>query len=117
MLASGLTEGGGVTPDAVNWPDVSGTTVGSTGYQTITGITSPISLKITWTGAGTLIYLINGSVSAITNGGSLTVNNSDTLAFNVSSGTNVTGTVTVTNSSDSNTVLDTFTYDIFPVHI
>jgi len=118
--------GGGsdVTPNAVNWNDVSG------GYGfplytntvTITGINTAINLVITWSGntVGTFgIYINGGSYVSLEDelGGSpvtLSISNNDTIRFGagIISGSKVIS-VTVTNSSDGNAVLDTFTMTVY----
>lgn len=114
----------GVTPDptpaAVNWADMATMSAGipvssSNADQMITGINEPITLKLTWTGAATMQYVLNsGSPTAITSGSTFVVNNGDNVHFiasyNVAAHTS--GTATVTNVTDSNTVLDTFAYDL-----
>lgn len=106
--------GSDVTPDAVNWPNCSGVVTASTPPQTISGIDTTITLSITWTGAGSLGVSKTGSAGAATgsNPTSVPVSNGDTLAF-ILSGVGTSGTVTVTNVSDSSTVLDTFTYAVY----
>ena len=109
-----------VTPNAVNWTDVSAENTGGVTSitQTINGISTTISLSITVSpsGAGnsTPEYSKNGGTWTpfTTNGGvTITVNNNDTLAFrhSIYFTTTQEKTYTVTNTSDNNTVLDTFT--------
>lgn len=115
---AGSGAGADVTPDAVNWANVSVTSSSpasvSNAAQTISGISTSIVLTITYTGSGVIKYGQNGgALTTISSGGTITVSSGDTLYFNASrtggAGTD-SGTVTVTNTSDSSTVLDTFTY-------
>ena len=120
-------KGSGVTPAAVNWANV-GLIVNTTTYvysaQQITGITTPITLQIaTSSGFNRLVYKVqststvpNSSSAPSSNGytnitdtGTLTVSNNEWLVFCARINSNGTTTVTVTNTSDGNAVLDTFT--------
>lgn len=97
----------------------------TTNIQRITGITTPITLNITWSGTITLanytlgVYMDqNPSPTTIytsTSPGTmtLTVNPNNYIQFFTSYYDPVSYTVnfTVTNVSDGNTVLDTFTLD------
>ena len=121
--------GGGsdVTPAAVNWANV-GLIVNQSTYvysaQQITGIDTPITLQISTSSAfNRLVYKVQStstvpaSYSApslegytnISDTGTLTVSNNEWLVFCVRTNSNATTTVTVTNTSDGNAVLDTFT--------
>ena len=109
-VARAAAGGNDVTPNAVNWNDVAG---GSTNTQTITGINTAINLTISFTGYATGSFNVykNDSETSLANEGSpftLSVSNNDEIYF---SGNPTDGTisVTVTNASDGNTVLDTFT--------
>jgi hypothetical protein len=104
------------TPDAVNWgnisfsdPDISG----SNANQTISGITAPITLTVSWTGSGlTMNYDIDdGSNTSISNGGTLSISSGQTLSFTAGRVANGSNTVTVANSSDGGATLDTFTVE------
>lgn len=119
-----VAAGGGadVTPNAVDWNDVSGG-YGfplSTNTVTITGISTAINLTISWSGneSGDFGISINGGsfVSLEDEGGSpqtLSISNNDTIRFQTSGVGNKVIPVTVTNASDANTVLDTFTMTYF----
>jgi hypothetical protein len=126
-----------VTPNAVNWGNISydGTAplenVTITSKQ-ITGINQTITLKLTYTNNGgcDIYYKIaangNNDNTGVTdatwsgmgyilvaNNGQFTVNNNDYVEFTTYPNGNYVGfvpifTVTVTNVTDSNTVLDTF---------
>lgn len=108
-------ESGDVTPDAVNWPNLTTASFPSGYYApipTFTGIGVPITIEVTFTAGLGLEYSIdNGSsFNNITSGSTLVINNGDELAFRMSSGSPfVTYTVTIKNVTDNNTVLDTFT--------
>ena len=116
--------GGGadVTPNAVDWNDVSG------GYGfllytntvTVTGISTAINLTISWSGneIGFFGISINGGsfIDLEAEGGSprtFSISNNDTIRFGASGVGGKVITVTVTNASDANTVLDTFTMTYF----
>ena len=120
-----VAAGGGadVTPNAVDWNDVSG------GYGfllytntvTVTGISTAINLTISWSGneIGSFGISINGGslIDLEAEGGSprtFSISNNDTIRFGASiiAGIKVI-TVTVTNASDGNAVLDTFTMTVF----
>lgn len=106
-----------VTPDAVNWANVSGASPQANANQTISGITSSISISLSLSGtSGEAIFLdyrIN-SGSYVTYSTPFSVSNGDTLNFRVStiSGGAGAGTVTVTNDSSGSATLDTFTYNM-----
>ena len=109
--AAGGGGGGGVTPNAVNWNDVAN---GSTNTQTITGINTAINLTISFTGyvSGSFNVYKNDSETSLADEGTpftLSVSNNDEIYFSGSPGEDQTISVTVTNASDGNTVLDTFT--------
>lgn len=102
-----------VTPYAVNWNDVSTFPPPVvTNTQTISGISTPITLRIdlveNYDGLSLEYSKNNGAYQAISNGGTFTVSNADTLKFRVPSG--ITGAqiiFNVVNQSDSDAILDT----------
>ena len=105
--------GGDVTPNAVDWDDVAAPG-GSTNTVTITGINTAIDLSISWTGYGLGAFDVykNDSPTSLADNDSpltLSVSNNDEIYFYASSGAEQTISVTVTNASDGDTVLDTFT--------
>ena len=105
--------GGDVTPNAVNWNDVAAPG-GSTNTVTITGINTAINLSISWTGydVGAFDVYKNDSVTSLGDEGSpftLSVSNNDEIYFYAFTATAQSISMTVTNASDGNTVLDTFT--------
>jgi len=101
-----------VTPNAVNWNNVAAPG-GSTNTQTITGINTAINLTISYTGysVGTFNVYKNDSEISLTedNPFTLSVSNNDEIYFYAFSIEVTSISVTVTNASDGNTVLDTFT--------
>ena len=122
--------GGGndATPAAVNWANV-GLIVNRTTYvysaQQITGIDTTITLRtvLSSTTFTHLMYKVqststvpassstpasNGYTNILHNE-TLTVSNDQWLVFCVKVGSEITTTVTVNNTSDSNATLDTFT--------
>lgn len=90
---------------------------GYTGATAVQGISSAITLGVTFTGTGaSLSYSINGgSYTAIASGGSIpTVNPNDTINFqflNSGSGS-ASGTVTVSNTSTGGGAISTWTYRV-----
>jgi hypothetical protein len=102
--------GGGFTPGSLSWANISGSEVGGNAALTISGITAPITVGATITGSGQLGYSQNGGYEPFTE--PFTVSDGDTLAWVVqyfASG-RASGTITVTNASDGNATLGTFTY-------
>ena len=113
------------TPAAVNWTNI---TINSTRFATqqITSISSSITVQVTASGSpGTRLWFkIDTTVPSYTTSTptiygftnvaafpvNITVNNNEYLSFGMNAGTNrgSSSTMTVTNTSDSNTVLDTF---------
>jgi len=113
------------TPAAVNWTNI---VINGTRFTTqqITSISSSITVQVTASGApgSRLFFKIDTTVPSYTtntpsNYGftnitaypvNVTVNNNEYLSFGMAPGSARAGTstVTVTNTSDSNTVLDTF---------
>jgi hypothetical protein len=120
IRAKKATGGGGgsdVTPNAVNWNDVAAPG-GSTNTVTITGINTAINLSISWTGypgTGAFNVYKNDSETSLLDDGSpftLSVSNNDEIYFSAFSAAFGSISVTVTNASDGNTVLDTFTMTV-----
>ena len=110
---TGWAGGGDVTPNAVNWMNVY-QPGGSTNTVTITGINTAINLSISFTGysVGAFDVYKNGSSTSLADEGSpftLSVSNNDQIYFYAFTALMQTISVTVTNASDGNTVLDTFT--------
>lgn len=126
LLDDGNAAGGGdVTPSAINWGDISVTSgdgIESHSAQTLAGINSPITLRAAWTSTSASPtkgqWIKNGvavqapqlsPVDVIASVG-------DQLAWQTycaythPTGNYDTGTVTVTNQSDSAATLDTFTF-------
>jgi hypothetical protein len=92
-----------------------------TNTVTVTGISTAINLTISWSGneIGSFGISINGGslIDLEAEGGSprtFSISNNDTIRFGASiiAGSKVI-TVTVTNASDGNAVLDTFTMTVF----
>ena len=104
-----------VTPNAVNWNNIStAATSGQTNTQTISGINTTITLRVTYTRddmAYTLVTYVNGTSvggAQAPNNYTFTVSNGDTVYFFAVGGESRDSSATVTNVSDSNAVLDTF---------
>jgi hypothetical protein len=122
--------GGNVTPGSVNWSNIKYDAIEdiyTINVQQITLIDSPITLSITFAAAQMIIYYridtatpswtnggsYGGSVSGFTqlfNGDTLTINNNEYLSFFCEPDLpiNASTTVTITNTSDGNAVLDQF---------
>ena len=109
--------GGDVTPNAVDWDDVAAPG-GSTNTVTITGINTAIDLSISWTGypgSGEFDVYKNDSQTSLADNDSpftLSVSNNDEIYFSAFSVAVASISVTVTNASDGDTVLDTFTINV-----
>ena len=117
--AGGFVGTGGAddpTPTAITWGNVSatgtGTQTATMAAQTFAGINVPITLKLSFTGSATWTYTKNGAVFAFVNNDTLVVSVGDSLAFTPSASATTSGTLTVTNVTDSNTVLSTPTYSL-----
>jgi len=113
------------TPAAVDWTNIA---ISGTRFTTqqITSISSSITVQVTASGSplSRLYFKIDTTVPSYTTGTptfygftnisaypvNITVNNNEYLSFGMSpgGGKGNSSTVTVTNTSDSNTVLDTF---------
>lgn len=103
----------GVTPDAVNWANISGAVPVGNANQTFSGLSTAITLRFDFISGGTLLWYSknNASLVEITPGTTtVSVSNGDTLKFSAGTeGDALDGTVAVVNTSDGDTVLDTFT--------
>ena len=103
-----------IVPGSILFGDVivSGVIFGVTNNQTVSGLGTgvTIDLSVSQTGAGQPALVVNG----INQGSIATVTNGDLIAVEVTTlpPNMATGIVTVSNVTDSNTVLDTFLYDI-----
>jgi hypothetical protein len=105
--------GGDVTPDPVDWPDVTFTIIGETESQTISGITSSITISIgcEYCGdGGVLYYSLNGG-SFVQYTAPFSVSNGQTLTWSVEdlpfSGSHI---INVINDSDGGAILDAITF-------
>ena len=117
-----------VTPDAVDWADIENQgSYWEASYQQITGISSPITLDLSFTGPSTMYYaidtvqpsyatqeadpIVNFGFVQYNSGDDIVLNNGEYLSFICeATGIGQSGTITVTNISDNNTVLDTLDY-------
>lgn len=111
-----MAGGADLTPDPLNWGNINAAPAwsGSNADQTISGITAPISLQVTYTQAGLyeLGYHLNGGgYVALASGDTFTVSDGDTVHFEAV-GNNVDpvigSLVTVKNNTTGGTTLDTF---------
>lgn len=104
-----------VTPNALNWNNIStSASSGSTNTQTISGINTTITLRVTYTRddeAYTLVTYVNGtSVGGAQAPSNYTFNvsNGDTVYFFAVGGETRDSSASVSNVSDSNAALDSF---------
>ena len=132
-----------VTPDTIDWTDLYySELIGDVPFteKQITGINQTITLKVSVPANINFYYAVNAPInidydrfeygdlegrtslngpevfglSQIYNNDTFTVNNNDWVVFSVTgSGTSVLDTVTVTNVSDNDATLDTFTVEVF----
>lgn len=94
-----------VTPDAVNWSDISPPGVGN--VQTITGINTIIDLKFTISSSVPMSVSINGgSFTSLVNNDLFQVSNNDTVQFRAD--TFGSAAILIYNNSDSDAFLDGF---------
>ena len=119
--------GADVTPNAVDWLDpVSFALPVTTTNETITGISTAITFRMDVTlNDGLDIYYSknSGSWTLITAGGTgtnlatVSISNNDTLQFKADNAqfSFVSATVEVYNTSDSNTLIDSFTFQYFQI--
>ena len=105
-----------VTPNAVNWANISSaSSPAANANQTVNGCSRSITISAANSGSGILSYrLDSGSSTPYSAPFSVDAAGGQTLNWQVAAtlGNTVTGTITVTNDSDSSTTLDTFTYDV-----
>jgi hypothetical protein len=109
---------GDLTPDPVNWAFYyNGTTPTPTAMLQITGITAPITLRVTYTGGPSIAdhrYSVQstavfGTGTAIASNGTFTVSNGQYVGFSSGSLNGAATTNwTVTNDSDGGALVDTF---------
>ena len=101
-----------VTPNAVNWGNISGSTSGTNANQTINGTSGSITISASQVGGYDLEYSLDGAAfTAYTAPFSVNGLAGQTLRWQASTdgGIPASGTVTVRNDSDASAVLDTFT--------
>lgn len=101
-----------VTPNAVNWGNISGSTTGTNANQTINGTSGNITISMTYVGAAVIQYsLAGGAFTTYTAPFSVNGLAGQTLRWQATTdgGIPASGTVTVRNDSDGAAVLDTFT--------
>lgn len=107
------TGGADVTPDAIDWPSVTGAHPPTSTTQTFTGIDTTITIRLNVVQQAGLDAYYNknsGGWTLYGSGEEISIANNDTLNFKgqgfiISGGEKVT--TTVVNVSDSNTELDT----------
>jgi len=116
-ISASMSSTSDVIPDALAWSDISTaaacTCKSTTNTQVITGINTPITLVLNYTSTGNsfLEYIQNGATYfAFMSGKAVTVSQGDTIAFVILSGGTDHGTITVSNQSSGNSILDTINY-------
>lgn len=115
---AGMSAAPDVTPNAVNWANITGATSGSNANQTLSGTSVSITVSVSKSPAidvGIIEYSLAGG--AFTTYSAPFVVDSvtgQTLRFQVSTdpGIPASATVTVTNNTDGSVTLDTFTYSL-----
>ena len=103
-------------PDAIDWPNITGSVSQTTAFRQITGITVPIELNVSISGGSITAYIntsatVVGSISPISfvASGRFLIYPNMYLAFGLSSTSGTTRTITVTNYSNIASAIDTFT--------
>jgi hypothetical protein len=105
-----------VTPNAVNWANVSGASPQANANQTVDGCSRSITISASASGGNTSLYYRIASGSYVFYSAPFSINALAGQALNwrvncVVPGS-AAGTVTVTNDSDGSATLDTFTYSV-----
>lgn len=115
ILSAGCAEnasgGGVVIPGPLAWGNIYGDLIGHNNSQTLTLITTPISITATKSGGGTLGYSLNGG--GATYAGAFNAAAGDTLAWsirNLAGTLTASGTVSVANASDGGAALGSFSF-------
>lgn len=105
---------GDVTPNAVNWANVSGASPQANANQTVDGCSKSITLSATNSGSGALKYSLDGGAfTSYLSPFSVDAAAGQTLRWQVVAAIgSQSGTVTVKNDSDGGTTLDTFNYTV-----
>lgn len=129
-----VAAGSDVTPNAVNWSNIQYNGLALEPHQRtvkqITGINQSITLQLTYTSSvGEIWYEIAANANnegtftdsltgytLVSSGGTFSVNNNEYVEFLIAPNLSYMGvmptfTITITNVTDSSTILDTFTAD------
>lgn len=112
------TGGADVTPDAIDWPSVTGAYPPTTISQTFTGINTTITIQFNILAGQTLDGYYDKNSSGYTlygNGDQITIDNGDTLRFRgqgfiISGGESIV--TEVVNVSDGNALIDNFVLEV-----
>lgn len=99
---------GDITPDPIDWTNLSQTIPWNVGQRTISGITMPITLRVTGDTSCVLYKKNNLGGWSDPTGVDIVVNNNDTLAFLNMNGSAWPCNLTVRNLTDGNALIDTF---------
>ena len=119
MMLSGAASapaapGGDVTPDALPWMGIYGVDAAWTDTLTVSGISTIIFVTVSKSGGkGSIVLAQNGIIKAYSGGVTFVVG--DTIAWGIQTdygGGNAAGTLTITNTSDSNKTLATIGYSV-----
>lgn len=114
--------GSGTTLTPVKFADIiSSSGSSSNSAVLIEGINEPVVLQVNWAAndSTTLSYVKNGADLPIASGGTITLNNNDTLYFFtvdpvvIPVGTTSSGSVYLINLSDENTLFDDFSWEVY----
>ena len=118
-----VAAGSDVTPNAVNWANTTGGNPTQTAMLQITGITSTITLRVSYSkdafAGNNQEYSVQSTASFgtgtfIANNGTFTISNNQYLGFSSNSLYSfATTTFTITNVSDGDAVIDTFQITAF----
>lgn len=124
LLSRPTLGGADVTPDPVDWGNVSGPTPLITTPETITGISTSVSFSFSIpSNTGLSFYYRKNSVSWVfvssgtgSNLGSVSVSNNDVLEFKADNETTPGAvlTVDITNQSDGSALIDSITFTHIP---
>jgi hypothetical protein len=104
-----------VTPNAVDWGNISGATSGTNANQTISGTSGNITISRTYVGAAEISYSLAGAAfTPYTAPFSVNGLAGQTLRWQATTdgGIPASGTVTVRNDSAGGATLDTFTVSL-----
>lgn len=112
---AGMSAAPDVTPNAVNWGNITGATSGSNANQTLSGTSLSITVSLSLSAPGSFEYsLAGGAFEAYVAPFVVDSVTGQTLRWQCSTdpGIPISGTATVTNDTDAGATLDTFTFNL-----